>query len=258
MRERYIQGVRAASSLDHPNICAVAEIADTDDGRVFVAMICYNGETVREKLRRGPLTVEMSIAIARQMAEGLAMAHEHTVIHGHLNPSSIMVTDDGVVKMLDFGLPQQSSVRDEGGMTGETTPEYRAPEQLQGEPPDQRSDIWTFGVILYEMLTGIMPFRGRDRSGRMATVVAEDLAEPAALRAEVPGSLSRLCRRCLNSDPHLRPQSMSEVQSLLGHWPFEVNTEGQSFWNHVRGRYIAVGVGLLIVLTALLVHLFSR
>lgn len=257
-RERTIQSVRAASSLDHPNICAVADIADMDDGRVFVAMVCYNGETVREKLHRGPLTVEMSIAIARQMAEGLAMAHDHAIIHGHLNPSSIMVTDDGVVKMLDFGLPQQNIVRNEGRMAGGTIPEYRAPEQLHGDLPDQRSDIWTFGVILYEMLTGIMPFRGRDRSGRMATVVAEDLAEPAALRAEVPGSLSHLCRRCLNSNPHLRPQSMSEVQSLLGHWPFEVNTEGQSFWNRVRGRYIAVGVGLLIVLTALLVLLFSR
>jgi serine/threonine protein kinase len=257
-RERYVQGVRAASALDHPNICAVADIAETDDGRVFVAMVCYTGETIHEKLHRGPLTVELSIAIARQMAEGLAIAHDHGIIHSHLNPSSIMVTDDGVVKMLDFGLPQESSGRDEARVSGETTPEYRAPEQLHGDRPDERSDIWTFGVILYEMLTGIIPFRGGDPSGRMATIVAEDLAEPAALRAEVPGSLSHLCRRCLQSDPHLRPQSMSEVQSLLGHWPFEVTTEGQPFWNRVRGRYIALGVGLLIVLTALMVLLFSR
>jgi len=257
-RERCIQGVRAAAELDHPNICAVAEIAETGDGRFFVAMICYDGETVREKLHRGPLPVELSIAIAQQMAEGLAAAHQHGIIHGHLNPSGVIVTEDGVVKMLDFGLPQERFVRDGATEADAGTLGYRAPEQLRGNLPDERSDIWAFGMVLYEMLTGVTPFRETRVSGGMATGNGVDPAEPAALRAEVPGSLSRLCKRCLSIDPALRPQSMSEVQSLLGHWPFEAGTHDQPFWNRLRGRYVAAAVGVLIVLTAFVILVLSR
>jgi len=262
-REECLRDVRTASSLDHPNICAVAEIAETDDGRIVVAMVCYDGETLREKLHRGPFSVEMAIAVARQLTEGLAAAHDHAFVHGHLNPSNIMVTGDGVVKMLDFGLPHaaayvQESTPDPSRQTGAGKPEYRSPEQLRRELPDERSDIWTFGVLLYEMLTGIMPFRGSQLPGRMATIVAEDLPEAGMVRAEVPGSLSHLCKHCLSIDPQLRPQSMSDVQSLLGHWPFEVTAGGQPLWNRIRGRYVALAVGVLIVLTGLIVLILSR
>ena len=131
---------------------------------------------------------DLCIAIARQMAEGLAMAHEHEIVHGHLSPSTIMMTGDGVVKMMDFGLPQEGSTWERARETGAATPEYRAPEQLRGDIPDERSDIWTFGLILYEMLTGIMPFRGSHLAGRMATIVAGDLPETGVVRGDVPGS----------------------------------------------------------------------
>ncbi len=257
-RERFMREARAASALDHPNISTIADIDETDDGRMFMAMVCYDGETVGEKLLRGPLPVEMSIAIARQMAEGLAMAHEHAIVHGLLQPSNIMVTSDGVVKLLDFGLPHEARYWEHAGDARSGIVEYRAPEQLRGTLPDERSDIWTFGLVIYEMLTGVMPFRGSRMPGHITTIATEDLREVGTLRADVPGSLSHLCSRCLAVDPHLRPQSMSEVQSLLGHWPFEINTEGQSDWNRVRGRYIAAGVGLLIMLTGLLVLILSR
>ena len=257
-REQCVHDVRRAAELGHPNICAVAETGDIGDGRLYMVLICYDGETIRERMRRGPLPVEICIAIARQMAEGLAMAHEHGIVHGHLSSSTIMMTGDGVVKMMDFGLPHEGVTWQQARGAGAATPEYRAPEQLRGDIPDERSDIWTFGLILYEMLTGVMPFRGPHLAGRMATIVAEDLPETGVVRGDVPGSLSSLCKRCLSIDPGLRPQSMDEVQSLLGHWPFEIAPGGQGGWNRIRGRTIAAGVGALIVITALIILIFSR
>ncbi|MCC6398765.1 MAG: serine/threonine protein kinase [Bacteroidetes bacterium] len=254
-RERFMQEVRAASGLDHPNICAIADIAETEDGRLFMAMVCYEGETIGEKLLRGPLSVETSIAIARQMTEGLTVAHENNIVHGHLQSANVMVTGDGVVKLMDFGLPHDSEYWDTREKPASGAAEYRSPEQLRGETPDERSDIWAFGLILYEMLTGMMPFRAPSTAGRIAS---ESIREVGTIRPDVPGSLSHLCARCLAIDPQRRPQTMSEVQSLLGHWPFEISTEGQSGWNRVRGRYIAAGVGALVVLTGLLVLYFSR
>lgn len=257
-RERFIREVRAASGLDHPNICTIADIAETEDGRLFMTMVCYEGETIGEKLLRGPLSVETSIAIARQMTEGLAVAHDNNIVHGHLQSANVMVTGDGVVKLLDFGLPQDSEYWETREKPGSGGAEYRSPEQLRGEIPDERSDIWAFGLILYEMLTGMMPFRGPRTAGRIATIASEGVREVSTIRPDVPGSLSHLCARCLAIDPQRRPQTMGEVQSLLGHWPFEIGTEGQSGWNRVRGRYIAAGVGVLVVLTGLLVLYFSR
>lgn len=257
-REQCVRSVRSAAELGHPNICAVAETGDTGDGRMFMVLICYDGETIRERMHRGPLPVEVCIAIARQMAEGLAIAHEHGIVHGHLNPSTIMMTGDGVVKMMDFGLPHEGSAWEQVRNAGAATPDYRAPEQLRGDLPDERSDIWTFGLILYEMLTGLMPFRGPHLAGRMAAIVAGELPETAMVRNDVPGSLAHLCKRCLSIDPRHRPQSMNEVQSLLGHWPFEIAPGGQRSWNRIRGRTIAAGVGALIVITGLAVLLFSR
>lgn len=257
-RERCVHDVRSAAELGHPNICAVAETGETGDRRMFMVLICYDGETIRERMRRGPLPVEVCIAIARQMAEGLAMAHEHGIVHGHLSPSAIMMTGDGVVKMMDFGLPQEGGMWERAREAGAATPEYRAPEQLRGDIPDERSDIWTFGLILYEMLTGIMPFRGERLAGRMSAIVAGDLPETGEVRSDVPGSLAHLCKRCLSIDPGLRPQSMNEVQSLLGHWPFEIAPGDQRGWNRIRGRTIAAGVGALIVITGLIVLVFSR
>lgn len=258
-REEYLRVVRAASELDHPNLCAVTDVADDGDGGLVVAMQCYDGESVREKMSRGPISVETSIAIARQLAEGLGMAHDNGLIHGHLTPDSVMVTGDGVVKILDFGLPHvrrrragHESDRD-GGL-----PDYRAPELMRGADADERADIWAFGLMLYEMLTGVMPFRGDHLLNRMATIIGDDLREAADLRPEIPGSLSHLCKRCLTYDPRRRPQNMNEVQSLLGHWPFEIGAAGQPGWNRVRGWYVAIAVGIVVVLTGLLVWFLTR
>jgi serine/threonine protein kinase len=253
-RERFLRIAKAASGLDHPNFCTVTDIAEAGDGRLFVAMICYDGETVRDKLARGPLSVETAIAIAQQLAEGLVVAHANDLVHGHLDPTSIMVTGDGVVKILDFGLPHGPAPR----RPDANVPDYRSPEQMRGTYPDERSDIWSFGLIVYEMLTGVMPVRGAHLLNRLQTIVSDDLRLASDIRPEVPGSLAHLCRRCLAFESNHRPQDMREVQSLLGHWPFEVSAEGQRDWNRVRGWYIVAAVGGAILLTGLVVYLLAR
>ncbi len=254
-REHFLRTARSASGLDHPNLCTITDIATTDDGRIFISMICYDGETVRDKLVRGPLRVEDAIAIAQQLAEGLVVAHANDVIHGHLDPATIMVTGDGVVKILDFGLPHETERRDEREETG---PDYRAPEQMRGCYPDERSDIWAFGLITYQMLTGQMPIQGPRLLNRLSTIINEDLKSAAELRPEVPGSLSELCKRCLAFDPERRPKDMSEVQSLLGHWPFEVRGSGRNRWNRLRGWVIAAAVTLILIATGILVWALSH
>jgi eukaryotic-like serine/threonine-protein kinase len=253
-RDHFLRTARSASALDHPNFCTITEIAGAEDGRIFVAMICYDGETVRDKLARGALPVETAIAIAQQLAEGLVVAHGNDVIHGHLDPGTIMVTGDGVVKILDFGLPHDTVMRNE---KDDASPDYRAPEQMRGTFPDERSDIWSFGLITYQMLTGLMPVRGPRLTNRLSTIVNEHLRPAADIRPEVPGSLSQLCKRCLSYDPRHRPQDMSEVQSLLGHWPFEVRASGRSRWNRLRGWVVGAAVGLVILLIGFILHLFS-
>ncbi len=253
-REHFLRVARSASALDHPNVCTITEIAGAEDGRIFVAMICYDGETVRDKIARGPLPVETAIAIAQQLAEGLVVAHANDIIHGHLDPGAVMVTGDGVVKILDFGLPHDTAMRNEKDDTG---PDYRAPEQMRGGYPDERSDIWSFGLITYQMLTGLMPVHGPRLTNRLSTIINEDLRPAADIRPEVPGSLSHLCKRCLAFDPRHRPQDMHEVQSLLGHWPFEVRVSGRTRWNRLRGWVMAAAVGALILLIGMLVHFLS-
>jgi serine/threonine-protein kinase len=251
--EHYLRTARSASGLDHPNLCTITDIAAAEDGRIFVSMICYDGETIRDKLARGPLPVETAIAIAQQLAEGLMVAHANDVIHGHLDPATIMVTGDGVVKILDFGLPHGTEMRDEREETG---PDYRSPEQMRDCYPDERSDIWSFGLITYQMLTGQMPVQGPRLMNRLSTIINEHLKPAAEIRPEVPGSLSELCKRCLAFDPRHRPQDMNEVQSLLGHWPFEVRVSGRSRWNRLRGWVIAAAVGGITVLIGLLIYFF--
>ncbi len=253
-RERFIREARAASALDHPNICTIHDIDETDDHRLFITMACYDGETVRTKLNRGLLPLETVIAIVRQVAEGLAKAHRNGIVHRDLHPSNIHVTEDGVVKILDFGLAKLAGTP---GITGEGTTlgtiGYMAPEQVRGDEVDARTDIWAFGVVLFELLTRTLPFRGDHPAALLYAIGNEDPQDLQRLRADLPGSLVSLCKRCLSKDPARRPQSMDEVLSLLGHWPFAATGGTTTSWRRIRGRYVAAGVGALVILTGFLV-----
>src|SRR5689334_15437357 len=151
-KARFMDEARAASALDHPNLCTIYEVGETAEGQLFLAMVLYEGETLKQRLERGPLPVVEALEIAAQIARGLAKAHRHGIVHRDIKPANLMITTDGVVKVLDFGialLPDQTPAAPLAG-----TPGYMSPEQRQGGAVDARSDIWALGVVLREMLAG--------------------------------------------------------------------------------------------------------
>jgi len=160
-KERFVNEAQAASALDHPNICTIHEIDETNEGQTFIAMACYEGESLKTKIERGPLKLDETLDIAVQIAQGLTKAHEQKIIHRDIKPANVLITKDGLVKIVDFGLAKLSG-RTKLTRTGTTpgTVSYMSPEQLRGGDVDHRSDIWALGVVLYEMIIGKTPFRG--------------------------------------------------------------------------------------------------
>jgi serine/threonine protein kinase len=152
---------RAASALDHPNICTVYEIDETEEGRLFIAMAFYGGETLKKRIERGPLPIDEAIGVAIQVAEGLRRAHETGIVHRDIKPANVIVTARSEAKIVDFGLAKLAG---EFGLTqtGSTvgTPHYMSPEQARGDQVGPATDIWSLGVVLYEMVTGQRPFHG--------------------------------------------------------------------------------------------------
>jgi TolB-like protein len=158
-RNRFIQEAQAASALQHQNICTIHDIGRTNDGQMFIVMDLYDGETLQEKIARGPVELHEAVRIAVQIGEGLACAHAQGIVHRDIKPANILVTDNGTVKILDFGIAKLHA----GGVltrVGTTfgTVAYMSPEQMRGEDVDRRSDIWSLGVVFYQMLTGRLPF----------------------------------------------------------------------------------------------------
>jgi Tol biopolymer transport system component len=190
-KQRFLNEARAASALDHPNICTIYEVGETVEGQLYLAMACYDGETLKRRLEGGPLAVAEAVHIALQVAHGLAKAHQRGIIHRDIKPANLMITADGIVKILDFGiakLPEQTLA---GPLLG--TPAYMSPEQARGEEVDSRSDVWSLGAVLYEMLTGRPPGHGGHEDDT-------DEAAPAMLRRpgalpELGGVLSRMLAR---------------------------------------------------------------
>ncbi|MFY9937334.1 MAG: protein kinase [Silvibacterium sp.] len=210
-KTRFVQEARAASSLDHPNICTIYEIDTTPNGQTYIAMAYYMGETLRRKLLRGPLPVDEALTYAIDVAQGLAKAHNHRLIHCDIKPDNIAITMDGLAKILDFGLAKrlhdtvQSSAE---GVSG--TIEYMAPEQIRGRP-DRRTDLWSLGVVIYEMMTGRLPFRG---AKRMETLNAISSA-PYTPATELPPEVEALIARSLAKDPAHRYQRAEEMLAHL-------------------------------------------
>jgi serine/threonine-protein kinase len=188
---RFIHEARAASALQHHNICTIHEIDETSDGRVFISMDYYEGETLKQKIARGPLPVGEAIKIVSQVAEGLSEAHASGMVHRDIKPANIMVTTKGMVKILDFGLAKlagQTKVTTTGTTVG--TVAYMSPEQARGGDIDERSDIWSLGVVLYELLTGTIPFKGEHSAVVMYTCIE------ASWRCAVSAGGRR--RQCVN------------------------------------------------------------
>lgn len=211
-KERFVREARSASVLDHPNICTVFEIDETDDGRLFIAMAHYGGGSLARKLEAGPLGVDESLSIAIQIAAGLARAHAKGIIHRDVKPANVMIADDGVVKIVDFGLAKLSG-EDRITRTGATlgTLVYMSPEQVSGEDVDHRTDIWALGVVLFEMLTGGLPFEHDNLTATIHAILRRDPPPIDRLRRGLPESIETFIDRALQKDAAKRIQTMDEV-----------------------------------------------
>ncbi len=235
-RQRFVQEARAASALDHPNIVTIYDIAEAD-GQLFIVMQYVVGKTLRELLGRGALALNDSLRYAVQIADGLARAHARGIMHRDLKPANVMVTEEGQVKILDFGLAKLTEPSDsdetltglpggpqteEGSVLG--TPAYMSPQQAQGKKVDARSDIFSFGSLLYEMVTGRQAFTGENRLAVLAAIVRGEPGKVSVLVPSVPPELEKLIARALRKDPERRWQAMADLRVALT----EIKEESES------------------------------
>ena len=214
--KRFVHEARAASALNHSAIGVIHEIDETEDGQTFIVMALYEGGTLRERIDSGPMTAGEAVAVASQIASGLAAAHEKGIVHRDIKPQNILLTKDGEAKIIDFGLAKlagRTRLTRDGGTLG--TAAYMSPEQARGEEVDHRSDIFSLGAVLYEMLAGETPFKGEHEAALLYGVVHE---EPELLPDEVtaahPG-LQEIVDRALAKDPGDRYQRAEEFRSSL-------------------------------------------
>ncbi|HEY8072462.1 MAG TPA: serine/threonine-protein kinase [Labilithrix sp.] len=229
-RQRFLREARAAAGITHANVAVVHQVGEAD-GRVYIAMELVDGSTLRERLEGGPLERAVALDLAVQIARGLGAAHERGIVHRDLKPENVMITPAGVVKLLDFGLakptgeyasreasvaapsPEMLVTSEAGRVMG--TPAYMSPEQARGEPLDVRSDVFTFGVVLYEMLSGVRPFAA-ETTGALLAAIALEPAPP--LRGHVPevdAAIEDVVMRCLAKTPAERFANGGEIVAAL-------------------------------------------
>ncbi|MHC4696147.1 MAG: bifunctional serine/threonine-protein kinase/formylglycine-generating enzyme family protein [Planctomycetota bacterium] len=264
-KKRFVQEARAASALEHPNICNIHEIDETEYGQMFICMACYEGETLKRKVEAGPMKLQEAVDVAVQIAGGLSRAHEAGITHRDVKPGNIIVTERDEVKILDFGLAKMAG-RPELTKTRTTlgTVAYMSPEQARGEKVDHRTDIWSLGVVLYEMLAGRRPFGGDHEQAVVYSILNEEPTSLEALRPEVPETLRKIVVRALSKDPTSRfssaaqmLQELREYRSTLG--PAAVAWEGRAFLQLLRRPRIAVPMILAVAVLCLLgLRLYQR
>jgi TolB-like protein len=210
-KQRFAAEARAVSALDHPNIATLYEIDETEAGQLYMAFAYYEGETLDARIARGPLPVDEAAGIATRIAAGLAAAHAGGIIHRDVKPSNVLLTEGGEVKLLDFGVAKAvgEEVTREGVRLG--TVAYMSPEQASGAPVDVRSDLWSLGVVMYEMLTGERPFRGDDHSSLIQSILQTDPEPPAVHRSELPEAVERVVGKLLSKEPDDRYPSAEDL-----------------------------------------------
>lgn len=220
-RARFEQEARAAAAVEHPNVTTVLEVGTTEptpwdpDGQPYIAMPYYAGETIHQKLARGPFTVSDALDYACQTAAGLDAAHRRGIYHRDVKPANLIVTEEGVVKIVDFGLARTAGVTMTAAGTALGSAAYMSPEQTRGANVDHRTDIWSMGVVLYEMLTATRPFAGDIEPAVVYSILHTDPIPVRSLRPDVPVNLERIVIRCMAKDPSARYPSMAALLADL-------------------------------------------
>jgi len=262
-KDRFVHEAQAASSLDHPSICNIHEIDETEDGQMFICMAYCEGETLRKKTEQGPLRLEEALNIAIQVAEGLKEAHEKGIVHRDIKSTNIMVTTRGQAKIMDFGLAKlagRSTLTKTGSTPG--TIAYMSPEQARGEKVDQRTDLWSLGVVLYEMLTGQLPFKSEYEQAVVYSILYEDPKPVIELNKDVPESLDIIVKKTLEKDPHLRYQNAGELLADL-RTVNEGFVIGKKTWfrrltARKRVRSVTVSLAVVLVLISMALFIYHR
>jgi serine/threonine-protein kinase len=210
-KERFLREARAAAGLDHPNVCTVYE-AGEHGGQAFLAMALIKGQTVKSKIAERPLPLDDALSIAIQAGEGLRAAHGAGIVHRDINSANLMVSADGAVKVMDFGLAQLAG---QSGLTRSRTTlgtaAYMSPEQARSEPVDRRTDIWSLGVVLYEMVAGRLPFEGGHEAAALYAIIHTKPEPVTALRSGLPQALDRVLDKAMTKDPDGRYQNMADL-----------------------------------------------
>jgi len=256
--ERFIREAQAAAALDHPNICTIYE-AEEHECQAYIAMAYIEGKSLRERIAKNPLDTEEAIEIAAQVAEGLEEAHKKGIIHRDIKSANIMVTEKGQAKIMDFGLAKvigESLITKEARTMG--TVAYMSPEQAKGEAVDHRSDIWSLGIVLYEMLSGQLPFCGERETSIMYSIVHEEAKPLKEIKRDLPPELQKVIDRALKKNPGSRYQTAAEVSEDLRKYQ-EIQRAAEagvfnlrSFVKRLRQPKIAVPAALVIIAVALL------
>ena len=260
-KRRFVQEAKAASALNHPNIITIHDISQAE-GVTFIVMECVDGKTLDQLIGRKGLTLNDALKYAIQIGGALAKAHGAGIVHRDLKPSNLMVTGDGLVKVLDFGLAKLTEPvsgelaatqtlqarTQEGTLVG--TVAYMSPEQAEGKPVDARSDIFSFGAVLYEMVTGQRAFRGDSSMSTLAAIINK---EPAPLPTSVPRDLEKLITRCLRKDPARRLQHMDDVKLALEELKEESDSGklvAEAPARPRRHRWAVAGIAALLLIAA--------
>ncbi len=261
---RFIHEAKTSSSLDHAHIGTIHEVDETPDGRTFIVMAYYEGETLGERINRGDVSVEEALELISQVALGLCKAHAKGIIHRDVKPSNVIITADGEAKLVDFGLAKLAGatrLTRTGGTVG--TVAYMSPEQARGDEVDARSDIWSLGVMLYELLAGRQPFRGEYETAVMYSILNVEPEPVSVARRDVPVEVENIVDKALTKDPSQRYQTMEE---------FLVTLEGQReqlrlglksrgllrMRRKVRQRLVRISIPVVLVAVAAVLVIFFQ
>ncbi len=211
-KKRFIHEAQAASALEHNNICTIHEIGETESSQLFISMACYEGETLKEKIVNSSLNIDQILDISTQICNGLVKAHNNNIIHRDIKPENIFITNDGSVKILDFGIAKvkgQTRLTQMRSTAG--TIEYMSPEQARGEDVDLNTDIWSLGVTIYEMLTKSLPFKAEYDQALIYLILN---SEPNLDRIQDP-DLLRIIKKCLRKEKNKRYNTINDLLSEL-------------------------------------------